>query len=132
MLSSGAVAVNIRELGPRAAEHLEEFSFCIQMDLNLPKALSVVWKICKDRDVEPAEKLTLLYDIDKILGLRLDKVKAEAALNLNSELKSLIEEREEARRTKHFARADEIRDILKSRGVEIRDTSTGTEWKKIV
>jgi len=41
---------------------------------------------------------------------------------------SLIEERAQAKQTKDFARADEIRTILLASGVEIRDTPTGTEW----
>ena len=43
---------------------------------------------------------------------------------------SLILEREQARKNRNFARADEIRDILDAKGVEIKDTPSGTTWRK--
>jgi cysteinyl-tRNA synthetase len=44
----------------------------------------------------------------------------------------MIKEREEARARRDFTRADELRDALTERGVEIKDTPEGTIWKKRV
>jgi len=43
----------------------------------------------------------------------------------------LIKDRNEARRNKNFDMADEIRNKLKEKGVEIEDTSEGTIWRSI-
>jgi cysteinyl-tRNA synthetase len=46
------------------------------------------------------------------------------------EIERLITERREARRTRDFARADEIRRELESRGILLEDGATGTRWKR--
>ena len=47
----------------------------------------------------------------------------------HSEINALVAERDNARASKNFARADEIRDLLDLRGVELEDTREGTRWK---
>ena len=49
---------------------------------------------------------------------------------LDSEIESLIAERQEARKAKNFARADEIRDILTEKGIILEDTREGVKWKR--
>ncbi len=51
--------------------------------------------------------------------------------DVDSEIDALIEERQAARVNKDFARADEIRDELLERGIELKDTPDGVKWKKI-
>ncbi|MFW5784385.1 MAG: CysS/YqeB C-terminal domain-containing protein, partial [Spirochaetota bacterium] len=43
---------------------------------------------------------------------------------------AIITERERARAAKDFARADELRDLLRERGIVIEDTPSGTKWKR--
>ncbi|HPS93053.1 MAG TPA: cysteine--tRNA ligase [Deltaproteobacteria bacterium] len=47
------------------------------------------------------------------------------------EIQGLIEERNLARKTKDFKRADEIRDTLKAKGIQLKDSPEGTAWEKI-
>ena len=42
----------------------------------------------------------------------------------------LIQEREEARRNRDYARGDEIRDLLVQKGIVLEDTREGTRWKR--
>jgi cysteinyl-tRNA synthetase len=49
---------------------------------------------------------------------------------LDSEVQSLIDERQEARRRRDFGRADEIRDELSRRGIVLEDTKDGVRWKR--
>jgi cysteinyl-tRNA synthetase len=49
---------------------------------------------------------------------------------LDSEVQALIDERQEARRRRDFARADEIRDQLLGRGIVLEDTRDGVRWKR--
>lgn len=47
-----------------------------------------------------------------------------------STIEDLIQSRDEARRNKDFARADEIRDLLATKGIELEDTRNGTRWSR--
>ena len=49
---------------------------------------------------------------------------------LDAEVEALLEEREEARKNRNFARADEIRDIFKEKNIILEDTAQGTRWKR--
>lgn len=49
---------------------------------------------------------------------------------LDEEIEALIKERQEARKAKNFARADEIRDILTEKGILLEDTREGVKWKR--
>ena len=62
-----------------------------------------------------------------VLGLK--AIKEEEILD--KEIEELIEERQAARKEKNFARADEIRDILLKKGIELKDTREGVKWKRI-
>lgn len=104
-------------------------------DLNISLALSEIFNLIKkvnisitdgslSRDDAYATK-NFLEEIDSVLAI-LDKEKTE----LTKEEKALIKEREEARKRKDFKKADEIREILKNRGITLEDTPFGTRWKK--
>jgi cysteinyl-tRNA synthetase len=49
---------------------------------------------------------------------------------LDAEIENLIEERQEARRNRNFARSDEIRDLLGEKGIVLEDTKDGVRWKR--
>lgn len=49
---------------------------------------------------------------------------------IDQEIEALIEERNQARKDRNFARADEIRDLLKEQGIQLDDTPQGTTWKR--
>ena len=49
---------------------------------------------------------------------------------IDQEIEALIEERNQARKDRNFARADEIRDLLKAQGIKLDDTPQGTTWKR--
>ncbi len=67
-----------------------------------------------------------MEDKDKILGVL---YKEEP---LSKELKSLLEEREKARKNKDFVRADILRIQLKDKGIAVEDTVDGQRWKRIL
>ena len=49
---------------------------------------------------------------------------------LDSDIEALINERQEARKAKNFARADEIRNMLSDKGIILEDTREGVKWKR--
>jgi cysteinyl-tRNA synthetase len=61
-----------------------------------------------------------------VLGLDLER-DAREAWEPSDEMRALIAERDAARAAKDFAKADEIRDRLQARGLEVMDTAEGTK-----
>ena len=69
------------------------------------------------------KEILLLCDICGLIVEKEQEILAE-------EIEALIKERQEARKAKNFARADEIRDMLLSQGIILEDTREGVKWKK--
>ena len=58
-----------------------------------------------------------------VLGL----LQTEEDNSVDEDIQKLVDERQEARKAKNFARADEIRDLLKERGITLKDTPQGVQ-----
>lgn len=117
------------ERGAEAEEYLTAFKKNIGYDLNTPRALADFWGLLKADGIGAAEKLQTLYEMDKVLGLDIAKLKLQDE-EIDEQIKMLIKERELARAGKDFRRADKIRAELNERGIILRDTPSGTEWRK--
>ena len=106
---------------------LDEFNEAVADDLNIPKALGVLWNM-----VRLPQKSSCIYDLamnfDKVLGMRLDEV--PMAEILETEVKELINRRQIARQSRNFTEADRIRDILREKGIVLEDSKEGVRWKK--
>jgi len=113
-------------------EFYEEFQNSLFDDLNTPKALSIIGKNLnkiKEKNHEDRQKIAhATFEALTLLGLYKE--------NKNDEdfddtlIKKLINERNEARKLKNFEKADEIRQNLKNKNIEIEDTKDGTVWTK--
>jgi cysteinyl-tRNA synthetase len=113
-------------LSGEAAEILANFEAHIADNLNMPKALADLWTLVKNQNLPDREKVMVLGEMDRIFGLDLLHVEEKA---LDADIEALIQERLDARKNKNFTRADEIRDILKARGILLEDSPDGTRWK---
>jgi len=100
----------------------------INDDLNLPKALALMWNLIGDKRISDQEKYELLLDFDRIFGLSLEKVKK---LRIPKEIKKLVEIRENYRKMGDFKKADEIRMKIKEMGYWVEDTREGPRIKKL-
>jgi cysteinyl-tRNA synthetase len=98
-------------------------------DLNMPQCISELWSLLKDESIRPEIRLEGAFVMDEILGLGLRESKIDTSIE--EEAKRLIDEREQARKNKDFKRSDEIRDILKQKGITIEDTPQGVRWRKM-
>ena len=68
----------------------------------------------------------LIVQLMDVLGISVEP-KVEI---LDEEIEQLIQQRQEARKEKNFARADEIRDILLEKGILLKDTREGVKWTR--
>jgi cysteinyl-tRNA synthetase len=117
-------------------EYKTDFLNIINDDFNMPEAIALVWELIKDHSVEAKEKIKLLLDFDKVLGLGLqgvmDMKKTDEDENvIPDEIKALGDAREEARKNKEWDKADALRKEIESRGYEVKDTGNSFEIRKI-
>ena len=116
-------------MGDAAREVRKEIDEAFSNDLNAPQALGVLRAVLKDGSIPAGQRLAIVLDADQVLGLDLADVVGGAGRQLPDDLAELIARREEARKSRDFGRADELRDELKGRGVLVEDTPSGTKWK---
>jgi len=105
-----------------------KFESFINDDLDTPQSLALVWELIKDLEIKDADKKATLLKFDKVLGLGLDKVKAEI---ISDEILGLSKEREKAREEKDWAESDRLRDDIEKLGYEVKDTDSGSQINKI-
>lgn len=110
----------------------EDFIKAMDDDLNTADGISAVFELVsavntavKDgASVEFAKaSLERLMELCDVLGI----LQKEADNAVDADIEALVAERQEARKNKNFARADEIRDLLKERGITLKDTPQGVQ-----
>jgi cysteinyl-tRNA synthetase len=97
----------------------ERFMLEVNQDLNLPRAVSLVWALVKS-ELQPADKRATLAAFDQVLGLGLEHV-VQGDKAIPAEIAKLIEQRQQARREKNWAQADHLRDQLIDKGWQVND-----------
>ena len=123
------------------AELDKKFADSMNDDFNTAAAIGVLFDVVylintslKENDLLPAEFFNsaknALNSYDEILGIIGDDEAESEHDSESEEIERLINERTQARKAKDFARSDEIRSILKSRGIVLEDTPQGTKWKR--
>lgn len=113
------------EGGSIIPEYKERFNVFINDDLDTPQAVALIWELLKDSKESPADKRATIADFDKVLGLKLDSVPSMQEEKIPEEIIALAEAREDARKEKDWSKADVLRQEIKARGYEVKDTSTG-------
>ena len=113
-------------------KYRQEFISTMDDDLNTADAISAIFELITVINTavrdgasrEFAEKsLDTLMELASIVGL----LQQDADKAVDDDIQALVDERQEARKAKNFARADEIRDMLKARGITLKDTPQGVQ-----
>ena len=124
-----------KELLAQAQEFVKKFEEAMDDDFNTADALAAIFELVKFANTNVSEEssaefagalLDTMVKLCDVLGLK--AVKTEEILD--KEIEDLIAERQEARKAKNFARADEIRDELLAKGIILKDTREGVKWKR--
>lgn len=105
----------------------EKFRAAISDDINMPKALAVVWEVLGS-NLSAESKLNLIYNFDTVLGLDLEHPPV-VETTIPEDIKKLATERDEARANKDFAKSDELRAQIEAAGFEVLDTKDSTQIK---
>ena len=112
-----------------------KYEAAMEDDFNTADAISAIFEMVKAANIHVTENSTaafrdqVLSEIIKlcdVLGIKTEK-KEEL---LDDEIQALIDERQAARKAKNFARADEIRDELLTKGIILKDTREGVKWSR--
>jgi cysteinyl-tRNA synthetase len=114
----------------------EEFEKALDDDLNSSGALAALFELVKEGNKILDEKsgiknrldvLKFLRDFDQVFAILSWDVQEES----DPEIEFIISERNKAREEKDFKKADQIRDELKEKGIELHDKDGKTVWKKL-
>ena len=105
----------------------EKFINEISNDLNTANAISVLYEVLKDSNINNSTKLELIKSFDKVFSLNL-VVEKKIDEQLEKYILEKIEERKVAKANKDFEKADAIREELLSKGIVIKDTREGTTY----
>ena len=115
----------------------DKFDAAMEDDLNTADAISVVFELIREVNTIvkdgasrefAAKALSLLSELTGVLGILGG---SEESDRIPAEIEALVQERQEARKAKNFARADEIRDLLREKGFEVEDTPQGPRIHKL-
>jgi cysteinyl-tRNA synthetase len=111
-------------------KYKDKFLKFINDDLNIPKALALIWQLIKDKNISNKEKYNLILEFDKVFGLDFAKVFGTKNLKIPQEIKKMVAEREKYRKQKNWQKTDQIRDKIEKMGYKIEDTKKGPIIKK--
>ena len=115
-------------------DYKNRFIEAINDDLNMPLATGIMWEVARNNK-KSKQFADLLLEFDKIFGLDLvnsEKYLAEQAnIELPEDIIELVEKRKIAREEKDWAESDRIRDILKEKGYQVKDSKDGMTIEKI-
>ncbi len=112
-------------------EYEEKFHKAINDDLNMPQAMGVIWDIIRN-DTKSNDFANLLLKFDEALGLDIvnsDKYLKESKnenQDIPEEILEMSEKRNQAKKEKNWAEADNLRNEIQENGYNIKDTATGT------
>lgn len=109
-------------------DFVRRFNAEVDQDLNVPRALAVLWELVRS-DVPEATRRATLDQFDTVLGLRLADWRP-IEQELPADIAALLASRHEARAARDWAEADRLRDALRHRGWQVEDGADGQRWRR--
>lgn len=135
--ASDAKQASVAAQETQALRYQTQFLQAMNEDFNTPKALAVLFECAKEVNKTASQELAkTLVQLANQLGLLMHspeqflKAQPNASELSDAQIEALVTERDAARKSKDFARSDEIRDQLKQQGIELLDNAGKTQWRK--
>lgn len=97
-------------------------------NLNISKALALMWDLIKDKNLSGSDKYKLLLDFDRVFGFNLGKLEK---ILIPKDVENLAKKREKYRQQKNWQKADGIRKKISQLGYLVEDTKEGPKIKKL-
>ena len=122
----------VRGLGKTSTgcpEYETRFFEAVNDDLDMPKALSIMWELIKSPIYQNDFKKKTLFKFDKVLGLGLSKIKKDKSKTPLT-IEKLVKERNKARAEKNWSESDELRKQIEALGYTVEDGTDGTKISK--
>jgi cysteinyl-tRNA synthetase len=136
-------------LSTQAQKYKRRFTSALKDDLQMPRALAILWEMIDDNQPSEPEKYQLINDWDKVLGLNLDKLKMQKLqpktadknlkiflqdnIQVSENVQVLVEKRAKLRESGNWQEADRLRQQIEAKdNIKIEDTTSGTVVKKNV
>ncbi|HHX66804.1 MAG: cysteine--tRNA ligase [Miniphocaeibacter sp.] len=132
--TEGKLSEEEKDTVKKVDEIIKDFETAMDDDLNTADGISSIYELVKLANSTLKEKSSKelveyiynsLMKLANVIGILYKEDKEES---LDEQVEKLIAERQEARKSKNFQRADEIRDELKEMGITLKDTREGVEW----
>ena len=113
----------------------KKYEAAMEDDFNTADAISALFEMVKVANVEINEQsgkavVSAAFDLMNKLCYILGIITEKKEESLDAEVEELIAQRQEARKNKDFAKADEIRDRLLGMGIILKDTREGVKWER--
>jgi cysteinyl-tRNA synthetase len=118
------------------SQALANFETAMDDDFNTAAALAAIHDMVREVNIILAADgldaagrdavLDAIAKFDSVLGI----FGQSTAETLDAEIEALVQERQDARRQRNFARSDEIRDLLAKKGIFLEDTVEGVRWRQ--
>ena len=113
-----------KEIFKKIDKYGEKFVEAINDDLDMPKALTILWQVVGDEILWPDAKKNLMLEFDQIFGLGLANVRPAL---VPGKVKKLVKEREVLRQQKNWLKADMVRAKIEQEGWIVEDTEQGSK-----
>ena len=117
-------------------EYVNNFEDAMDDDFNTADAIAAIFELVKfantklDEDSSSEILMNVYQKIERLLGVLGLEFTVEKE-DVDQQIRDLIEKRQQARKEKNFALADQIRDELLAQGIELLDTREGVKWKRV-
>ena len=114
-------------------KYKDEFIAAMDDDLNTADAITAIFEMVTSINTAlrgaptkafAEEAMKKFMELIDVIGILFEEAEEEG---VDPEIQALVDERQEARKNKDFARADEIRDQLKAMGITLKDTPQGVQ-----
>ena len=112
----------------------EKILDCLLDDLNVPKAIGLIWELIHDNEIGGKNKIEIIQKYDQILSLNLLDFSdfPELQIEIPDEVKELAQQRWEFRSNKNFAESDRLRKVIQEKGFDIKDSKDKFEVIPII
>lgn len=125
-----SLAMNVQNGGAGLIEYERDFFDAVNRDLDMPKALSLVWEMLRAKDSD-TDKAASLFKMDKILGLGIYEAARSLAI-IPENILAMARERDRMRKNGSFHLADQVRAKIEKAGYTVKDAKNKTVvYKKI-